>query len=89
MVRFSTSSEKKYYYTKRRVFTFDLRSHYYFKFDAKCVSGGLNVSMKDQNGQTLARQTISPSTAPEWTRFEMCFAPTTEGCTLSIQAFGD
>lgn len=88
-VRFSTSSEKKYYYTKRRVFTFDLRSHYYFKFDAKCVSGGLNVSMKDQNGQTLARQTISPLTAPEWTRFEMCFAPTTEGCTLSIQAFGD
>ena len=35
------------------------------------------------------RQTISAETAPEWTEFDFSFVPTTENCTLQIQALGD
>jgi hypothetical protein len=53
------------------------------------VSGGLNIHVKDSNNKTIVRQTVSTETAPEWMNFDFSFVPTTENCTLQIQALGD
>jgi hypothetical protein len=88
-MRFSTSEEKQYWYTKQRTLTLDIRINYRLSFRAKCVSGGLNIHVKDSNNKTLVRQTVSAETAPEWMNFDFSFVPTTRNCTLQIQALGD
>lgn len=88
-MRFSTSEEKQYWYTKQRTLTLNMRTHYRLSFSAKCVSGGLNIHVKDSNDKTIVRQTISTETAPKWTNFDFSFIPTTTNCTLQIQALGD
>ena len=82
MMRFSTSEEKQYWYAKQRTLTLDTRTHYRLYFRAKCISGGLNIHIKDSNNTTIVRQTVSTETAPEWTEFEFSFVPTTENCTV-------
>jgi hypothetical protein len=88
-MRFSTSEEKQYWYTKQRTLTLSTHTHYRLSFRAKCVSGGLNIHIKDSNGKTIVRQTVSAETAPEWTNFDFSFVPITANCTLQIQALGD
>jgi hypothetical protein len=83
-MRFSTSEEKQYWYTKQRTLGLDACTYYRLSFRAKCVSGGLNIHVKDANNQTIVRQTVSTETAPEWTEFNFSFVPTTENCTLQI-----
>jgi hypothetical protein len=46
------------------------------------MSGGLNIHIKDSNGKTIVRQTISAETATEWIEFDFSFVPTTKNCTL-------
>lgn len=91
VVRFCTSKENQKWYTKQRALTLDTHTHYHLSFKSKCVSGGLNLQVRDANNKdnVIIYQTISTEVAPEWTKFDFSFVPTVENCILQIQDFGD
>ena len=88
-VHFSTSEEKTYYYHKKRKLMLEVNTPYRLSFNAKCVSGGMTVIVKDNNGKTIVSQGISTTNDFDWARFQLSFTPNTSICTLMFQAWGD